>query len=145
MPSSKHIEIATADLTLALGSLIRRIRAAAPSDLHDLSWTQKSVIIRLDKDGPTTAADLARAEGVKAQSMGTAIATLEKMGLVERKAHPTDGRQMNIALTDNGKAMRKDTQVAKHTWLAHAIEKLEPEDQATLFAAADVIKKLVDL
>ena len=145
MSSSKHIESAAAELTLALGSLIRRVRAAAPSEVHELSWTQKSVIIRLDKDGPTTAADLARAEGVKAQSMGTAIATLEKMGLVERKAHPTDGRRMNIVLTAKGKAMRKNTREAKHTWLARAIEKLDKKDQEKLFAAGEVIKKLVDL
>ncbi len=144
MSSSKHIESA-AELTLALGSLIRRVRAAAPSELHELSWTQKSVIVRLDKNGPATAADLARAEGVKSQSMGTAIATLEKMGLVERKAHPTDGRQMNIVLTVKGNAMRKNTREAKHTWLAHAIEKLDKKDQKKLFAAGEVIKKLVDL
>jgi DNA-binding MarR family transcriptional regulator len=145
MSSPKHIETAVAELTLAFGSLIRRIRAAAPSELSELSWTQKSVIVRLDKDGPTTAADLARAEGVKSQSMGTAIATLEKMGLVERKAHPTDGRRMNIVLTAKGKAMRKNTQEAKHTWLAHAIEKLDRKEQEKLFAAGEVIKKLVDL
>jgi DNA-binding MarR family transcriptional regulator len=145
MSSPKLIETAVAELTLALGSLIRRVRAAAPSEVNELSWTQKSVIIRLDKDGPTTAADLARAEGVKAQSMGTAIATLEKMGLVERNAHPTDGRQMNIVLTAKGKAMRKNTREAKHTWLAHAIEKLDKKDQEKLFAAGEVIKKLVDL
>jgi DNA-binding MarR family transcriptional regulator len=145
MSLPKHIDTAVAELTLALGSLIRRVRAAAPSEVNELSWTQKSVIIRLDKDGPTTAADLARAEGVKAQSMGTAIATLEKMGLVERKAHPTDGRQMNIVLTAKGTAMRKDTREAKHTWLANAIEKLDRKDQEKLFAAGEVIKKLVDL
>jgi DNA-binding MarR family transcriptional regulator len=145
MSSPKHIETAVAELTLALGSLIRRVRAAAPSELHELSWTQKSVIVRLDKDGPTTAADLARAEGVKSQSMGTAIATLEKMGLVERKAHLTDGRRMNIVLTAKGKAMRKNTREAKHTWLARAIEKLDKKDQEKLFAAGEVIKKLVDL
>jgi DNA-binding MarR family transcriptional regulator len=141
----KHIEPATVELTLALGSLIRRIRAAAPSELNELSLTQKSVIVRLDKDGPSTAADLARAEGVKSQSMGTAIATLEKMGLVERKAHPTDGRQMSIALTARGKTIRNDTRAAKYTWLAQTIGKLDKKDQETLFAAGEIIKKLVDL
>ena len=145
MSSPKHIETAVAELTLALGSLIRRIRAAAPSEVNELSWTQKSAIVRLDKNGPATAADLARAEGVKSQSMGKAIAMLEKMGLVERKAHPTDGRQMNIVLTAKGMAMRKDTQEAKHTWLAHAIEKLDEKEQEKLFAAGEVIKKLVEL
>lgn len=145
MSSSKQLESAAAELALALGSLIRRVRAAAPSELHDLSWTQKSVIVRLDKDGPSTAAGLARAEGVKSQSMGTAIATLEKMGFVGRKAHPTDGRQMNIILTAKGKTIRKNTQEAKHTWLAQAIEKLDKKDQSALLAAGEVIKKLVDL
>jgi DNA-binding MarR family transcriptional regulator len=134
-----------AELTLVFGSLIRRIRAAAPSELSDLSWTQKSVIVRLDKDGPASAADLARAEGVKSQSMGTAIAMLEKMGLVERKAHPTDGRQMSVVLTAKGKTIRKNTREAKHTWLAQAVESLDKKDQETLFAAGEVIKKLVDL
>jgi DNA-binding MarR family transcriptional regulator len=67
------------------------------------------------------------------------------MGLVEREAHPTDGRQKNIALTAKGKAMRKNTREAKHTWLAQAIEKLDPQEQEKLFAAGEVIKKLVDL
>jgi len=141
MTSSKQIE----ELTLAFGSLIRRIRAAAPSELSDLSWTQKSVILRLDKEGPATAADLARAEGVKSQSMGTAIAVLEKAGLVERTPHPTDGRQMDVCLTAKGKTMRKNTREAKHTWLAQAIEKLDKKEQEKLFAAADIINKLVDL
>ena len=145
MVTSKSFETAAADLALALGSLVRRIRAAAPSEMRDLTWTQKSVLVRLDKDGACTAADLARVEGVKAQSMGTAIAELEKMGLVERKAHPTDGRQMNIALTTKGKTIRRNTQSAKQAWLTEAVEKLEKKEQETLFAAGEVIKKLVDL
>jgi DNA-binding MarR family transcriptional regulator len=98
-----------------------------------------------NKDGPSTAADLARAEGVKSQSMGTALATLEKMGIVERKAHPTDGRQINIVLTAKGKTMRKNTQEAKQTWLVLAIEKLSKKDQDALFEAGEVIRRLVDL
>ena len=46
---------------------------------------------------------LARAEGVKPQSMGTAL------GLVERKAHSTDGRQINIKLTARGITLRRNT------------------------------------
>jgi DNA-binding MarR family transcriptional regulator len=35
--------------------------------------------------------------------MGTVLGLLEKKGLVERKAHPTDGPQINIKLTARGK------------------------------------------
>src|SRR5580693_2551779 len=99
MAVPKDNKAAVEDLALAIGLLVRRVRADAPPELREFSWTQKAVLSRLEKDGPATAADLARAEGVKPQSMGTAIALLEEMGLVERKAHPTDGRQINIKLT----------------------------------------------
>ena len=67
---------------------------------------ESAVIARLAKHGPATAAELARAEGMRPQSMGTTIAALEEMGLVERKPHPTDGRQMNIELTAKAAAVR---------------------------------------
>jgi len=54
---------------------------------------------RLARDRPAAPADLARAEGMKPQSMGTTVAALEDMGMVERKPRPTDGRQVNIELT----------------------------------------------
>ena len=145
MASLKSNETAVEDLRLALGLLIRRMRAAAPSESHDLSWTQKSVLVRLEKEGPTTTSELARAEGVKPQSMGTAIAALEGMGMLERKADPTDGRQMNIKLTDKGSSMRRTTRDASLAWLAQAIAKLNKQEQATLFEAGEIIKRLVEL
>jgi DNA-binding MarR family transcriptional regulator len=66
---------------LARTNLQRRARTASAS--HELSWTESAVMARLAKDGPATTADLARAEGMKPQSMGTTIAALEGMGMVE--------------------------------------------------------------
>lgn len=133
------------ELKLALGLLVRRLRAGAPPEAHDLSWTQKSVLVRLEKEGPITTSELARAEGVKPQSMGTAIAALAEMGLVERKADPTDGRQMNLKLTAKGSAMRRTSRDASLAWLVQAIAKLNKQEQATLFAAGKIIKRLVEL
>jgi DNA-binding MarR family transcriptional regulator len=122
--------------------LVRRVRAAASS--HELSWTEAAVMSRLAKDGPATTADLARAESMKPQSMGATIAALEGMGLVERQAHPTDGRQVNIALTAKGAAVRKSVKDAKRTWLAQAIAQLDEQERETLFKAGDIIKRLVE-
>ena len=102
-------------------------------------------MVRLDTEGPATTAELARAEGVKPQSMGAAIAVLEEMGLVERKPHPTDGRQMNIALTARGVSVRKDARAAKRTWLAEAIGKLDATEQKKLPAVTALIKRLGEL
>ena len=99
---------------------------------------------RLKKHGPATTADLARAESMRPQSMGTTIAALEERGLVERKPHPTDGRQMNIDLTAQGTAMRNSVTDAKVTWLAQAIARLDKQEQATLFAAGEIIRRLAE-
>ena len=135
---------AVEDLVLAISLLVRRIRADAPPELREFSWTQKAVLTRLERGGPATAADLARAEGVKPQSMGTALALLEEMGLIEREAHPTDGRQIYLKLTARGMALRKSVKEAKHTWLSQAMTKLNKEEQATLFRAGELIKRMAE-
>lgn len=144
MTVQKNSEAAVNDFVLAVGLLVRRIRADAPPEFQDFSWTQKAVLSRLEKDGPATTADLARAEGVKPQSMAAAIAFLEEKGLVERKAHPTDGRQFNIKLTAKGVAMRKSINQAKLMWLSQAMAKLSEHERATLFHAGEIIKRMAE-
>jgi DNA-binding MarR family transcriptional regulator len=137
------LETDVIDLAQAIGLLARRVRAAAAS--HGLSLTESAVMARLAKEGPATTADLARAECVKPQSMGATITALEEMGMVERKPHPTDGRQVNIELTAKGAAVRKSAKDAKRTWLAEAIAQLDEQDRETLFKAGEIIKRLVEL
>jgi DNA-binding MarR family transcriptional regulator len=136
------LESATNDLIQSIGLLVRRVRAAAAS--HELSLTESSVLRRLEIEGPATTADLARAESVKPQSMGATVAALDERGFVERKPHPTDGRQVNIELTTKGAAVRKSARDAKRTWLAQAITQLDEREQETLFAAGEIIKRLME-
>jgi DNA-binding MarR family transcriptional regulator len=141
--SRKTYEADIIDFTQAVGLLVRRVRAAAAS--HEISLTESAVMARLSREGPATTAELARAEGMKPQSMGTTIAALEGMGMVERKPHPSDGRQVNIQLTAKGAAVRESFKNAKRTWLAQTIAQLDKQDQATLFAAGEIIRRLVEL
>jgi DNA-binding MarR family transcriptional regulator len=138
----KTFESAVIELTQSIGMIVRRIRAAAAS--HGLSLTETSVMARLDRDGPATIADLARAERIKPQSMGAAIAALEELGMVERKPHPTDGRQFNIALTAKGLSVRNSSKDAKRTWLAQAITELSDDEREALFKASAILKRLAD-
>jgi DNA-binding MarR family transcriptional regulator len=135
-----QINAASTELLLSVGLLARRARAASSS--HELSWTQRAVMGRLAKEGPATISDLARAESMKPQSMGATVTALEELGLVERRPHPTDGRQVNIALTEKGARVREENRAAKMNWLAQAISQLNEEEQETLFKAGDVIKRL---
>lgn len=130
------------DLARTLGRLVRHMRAAAAQ--HELSLTESAVLARLGRDGPTTTSDLARAEGMRPQSMSAAVATLEERGLVERKPHPSDGRQLNIALTDKGEEVRASTKDLKRAWLAQATARLEDEERQTLARAGDILKRLLE-
>jgi DNA-binding MarR family transcriptional regulator len=136
----KSHDAATVDFIHSVGSLVRRVRSAAAS--HEISMTESAVMRRLEIDGPATTADLARAESVRPQSMGATIAALEERGFVERRAHPTDGRQFHIALTAKGAAVRASAKDAKRTWLAQAISQLDDADRKTLYKAGEIIKRL---
>lgn len=140
--TKKTLEIEAVDFGRAVGLLVRRMRVAAAS--HGLSWTEAAVLKRLEWYGPATTADLARAEVMKPQSMGTTIAALEKRGLVERIPHPTDGRRVNIALTAKGVAVRKSVSDTKGKWLAEAIERLDEREKEILFMAGEIIRRLVE-
>jgi DNA-binding MarR family transcriptional regulator len=129
-------------LTLAVGQLLRRLRADANPD--GLSLSQTAALARLEEGGGTTTADLARAEAMKPQSMGTILAGLEQDGLVERTPHPTDGRQVLFSLTASGAEARRKRSLAKQKWLLAAVARLDPADQQTLLSAAALIKRLGD-
>ena len=71
----KNFESKIIDFTHAIGLLLRRLRAATGAD--EITMTESVVLGRLEKEGPATTAELARAEGMKPQSMGATIASLE--------------------------------------------------------------------
>jgi DNA-binding MarR family transcriptional regulator len=143
MPRSRKaalpLDSVVSDLMLAVGQLLRRVRSANPGDLN---LSQSSVLARLDRDGPMTTADLARAESMKPQSMKTILAGLEDEACVKRDPHPTDGRQILFAITRKGLAERKRRTTAKREWLLAQIEQFDPEEVATLAAAIPLIKRL---
>ncbi len=138
--TSISLETAVTELSLAIGQLLRRLRAESNPD--ELTWSQTVALARLEKAGPMTTADLARAESVKPQSMGATLAELEREGLVERHPHPTDGRQVLFALTAEGVEARRKRSAAKQKWLLAAMAKLDPAEQQTLMSAVALIKRL---
>ena len=139
----KNLEIAVTELLSVTGQLTRRLRAI--SNTRELTWSQVAIMARLEEAGPMTTADLARAESVKPQSMGGTLAAMEEEGLVERQPHPTDGRQILYALTDEGREARTKVSLAKREWLLAAIAQLSRSEQKTLLAAVDIIRRFGNL
>lgn len=129
------------ELAAVVGGFMRRLRAASSADA--LTPSQRSVLHRVEAGGPTTIAALARAELVRPQSMRATVGVLEERHMVERSPHPTDGRQVVLALTERGREALHELHRAKQDWLAEALHtRLDARERQTLAEAAAVLKRL---
>src|SRR5437879_8978154 len=128
-------------LRLAVVRLNRRLRSqrADPS----VTLTHIAAMNTLSRFGPMTPGALAAHEKVQPPSMTRVLAALEDRGLVQRAPHPTDGRQVIVALTDAGDKLIEEVR-AREAWLSQRLKELSTEDRETLRAAIEVINKLID-
>ncbi|HEY9249008.1 MAG TPA: MarR family transcriptional regulator, partial [Rariglobus sp.] len=130
-------------LRALIGKLKRRLREQA--DIGDLTPSQVSVLLRIERDGPATASSLARAEGMRPQSMGTVIAALEAAGLVSGAPDPNDGRKTILSLTDTFRERLREGRAARQDWLLRTIQaRLSASEQDKLAEAVELLKRLVD-
>lgn len=131
------------DIRGLMGKLKRRLREQ--SNVGDLTPSQTAVLLRIEKDGPATTSHLARAEGMRPQSMGAVIAALEEAGLVQGAQDPRDGRQTLLSLTDACRQWVAAGRAARQDWLFHTITaRLSPQEQGQLAAAIALLQRLVD-
>jgi DNA-binding MarR family transcriptional regulator len=131
------------ELRVVLGKLRRRLREHA--NKGDLSLSQTAVLGYLDREGPATVTALARAEGVRPQSMGAIVAALEDAGLVVGRPDPVDGRQTMISLSTAAREWIKASRAAREDWLSRAIRShLSPAEQEQLESASALLRRLVD-
>ena len=127
---------------LALHGRIRRTTLVGKSD--EVTASQTAALGRLVRDGATTTADLARAEGVRPQSMGATIQVLVDLGFVDREQDPTDGRRTIVTATDAGRAAREDSLRARTRTLAERLAALDPDDRAVLARSFAILRPLVE-
>jgi DNA-binding MarR family transcriptional regulator len=131
------------ELHMVLSALKRRLGEQA--DATDLTSAQKSVLLRLERDGPATGSALARAEAMRPQSMGAIIAVLESAGFVVGAPDPSDGRQTIIALTDHFRDWVRAARSARRDWLLRTLQaRLTADEQRQLADAVELLKRLTD-
>jgi DNA-binding MarR family transcriptional regulator len=131
------------DLRALVGQFKRMFRDQA--SLGDMTLSQVSVLGRLDRDGPTTVTNLARAEGVRPQSMGATVSALETTGLVSGAPDPNDGRQTIWSLTPACREWIRVGRAAREDWLFHVIQKkLSATEQEQLANGLALLKRLTE-
>ncbi len=130
------------DLSLAVVRLARQLRFRRPDS--PVSLTQLSALATVAKDGPMTPGALAARERVRPPSMTRVIASLVDLGLIDRSAHPDDGRQVLISVSASGTELIDAERRASREWLQQRLAELTPDERATLLAAADLMLAIVD-
>jgi DNA-binding MarR family transcriptional regulator len=140
LPEPAHL---AGDLRIALARLMRRLREQGRAG--DFTSSQRSVLLRLERDGPSTVSALARAESVRPQSMRATVAALEAAGAVSGSPDPADGRQTLMRLTDPFRARLQASRAAREDWLGRALDaRLSAAERRELAAAVALLQRLAE-
>ncbi|KTR51126.1 MarR family winged helix-turn-helix transcriptional regulator [Curtobacterium oceanosedimentum] len=131
-----------ADDLLTLHGRIRRTVLAGKTD--EVTASQTAALGRLLRHGESTVADLARAEGVRPQSMGATVQALVDLGLVERRPDPADGRRTLVRATETGSRARADAWTNRSRVLTDRLAALPEDDRATVARALAILLPLTD-
>jgi DNA-binding MarR family transcriptional regulator len=123
-----------------LGRGARRVRIEAGPPLSQLT-----VLGHLQRRGALSTNDLAAAERVRPQSMTATVKALEKDGLLGRRPHPTDGRQMLLEMTPKGAKTLEDIFAMREDWLTTLIIRhLDDRDRHDLERGLALINKIIE-
>jgi DNA-binding MarR family transcriptional regulator len=140
---ASRLGVLAGQLRVSIGKLTRRLREQAHPG--DFTSTQKSVLLRLERDGPVTVSMLARAESVRPQSMRVTVASLETMGVLSGVPDPADGRQTIFSLAPAFLKTVKTSRTVKEDWLVRALQaQLAPREREQLADAIDLLNRLAD-
>ena len=137
--SARDVEAASA-LRVALMRLARRLRTETVGST--LTASQVSALATLERHGPMTPTELAERERVQKPSITKVIATLVDLGLVTRRADPSDGRQVIVAITEEGAGMLAADRSNAEAWLARRLAQLPPGDRAAVMSAPGAVQRL---
>ena len=134
-------------LAAELRSVFRKLklRVREHGGGNDLTPSQSSVVLRLEKDGATTVSSLARVEGMRPQSMSAIVAPLQESGLIRGAPDPGDGRQTLMSLTPKCLKWLQQGRAARQDWIATTIsQKLSLQEQVKLQEALKLLTRLVE-
>ena len=149
MSKSSHLaEFETAsDLATQLRTTLSRLkrRLREHGGREDLTPSQIAVLLRLEKDGAATVSALARAEGMRPQSMSSIVASLQGAGAIDSSSDPNDGRKTLMSLSRKCERLLRETRAARQDWLTTTIlQKLSLQEQQKVAAAIELLNRLTE-
>ncbi|MGI8579627.1 MAG: MarR family winged helix-turn-helix transcriptional regulator [Solirubrobacteraceae bacterium] len=130
-----------ARLRLAITRLARRLRQESGSGL---SPSLTAALATIDRHGPLAPSELAEFERVKRPTATRIVNGLDSAGLIAREPDPDDRRGVRVSVSPEGRALLRRLRKRKTAYLARRLEKLDPEELATLERAAVLLERLLE-
>ncbi len=135
-------ETLAAGLRVGVMRLARRLRREREDG--DLTPTQLAVLNTLERRGACSLGELATEERISAPSVTRIIASLVDTGLITRRCHDSDGRQVVVELTPAATTLLERNRHLRNLWLAEQLRSLTDDQRVTLtnaLAVLDVLAK----
>ena len=98
----------------------------------------------IERHGPLTPSELAELERVKRPTVTRTLGCLEREGLVERAADPSDGRSALVSVNAAGRERLRRLRGRKNAYLAKRMRDLPAEDVAVLERAAEILEQMLE-
>ena len=95
---------------------------------------QAAAIMALKRDGPVSQADLGRAIGMEPANVHGLVARLHKLRMIETMLHPSDQRQVRIALSVVGDRNAERIAAASSASAEATLAPLTPDERRSLLA-----------
>lgn len=92
-------------LSLVRAELVRSLEAELATNGANLRFTQFLILKKLERMGPMSASELARAVELDGGAMTRQLDQLERRGYLRRQPHEQDRRALRIELTAEGDAL----------------------------------------
>ncbi|HTP49561.1 MAG TPA: MarR family transcriptional regulator [Anaeromyxobacteraceae bacterium] len=121
-----------------IGYLLKRVQAGLRSGMDEvleakeLTTPQYAVLSALEREPGISNAELARRSFVTPQTMIRIVENLESLGLIGRKAHPTQGRVLMATLTAAGARLVASCHAEVSAVEARMLRHLGATDRETL-------------
>ena len=125
-----------------VGSVSRRIRAAANRDLGPLgiTWSQLRALRTVDRcDGAIRMSELASRLGIARRSATSVVDDLVGQGLLERRDDPGDRRAVQVAVTAAGTRLLRGLRDRRRSAAREVMAALPPHDLRVL---RDLLRRL---
>ncbi|MGN8048306.1 MarR family winged helix-turn-helix transcriptional regulator [Curtobacterium sp. 22159] len=127
------------ELRESIGRIVRATRALT----DELPQAQSATLGLLERQGPMSIAELARARGVKHQGQSRTVGELEERGFVGRGVSGGDRRVSVIRLTDDGRtALLRERRARAGTFASVIEDDLSAAERAVLAQVPELFHRI---